>query len=84
VFKWSEEPDDLDYLVAVADRVNRLRAVGYPAPRYLTPLAIPGAVVVLQEAMSGRCDDDLIRTALRLNDPQAGQGDQPSVVGGTF
>jgi hypothetical protein len=79
VFKWSDDWADLDYFSAVRTRVTRLRAVGYPAPRYLPPLAVDGGVVLLQEAVAGRwrddVGDDLVSTAFRLNDLQARQGD---------
>ncbi len=76
VFKWSEAPDDFAYLEAVADRVTRLRASGYPAPRYLHPFSVDGGVVLFQEAVLGQWRDDvghdLASTVLRLNDLQAG------------
>jgi aminoglycoside phosphotransferase (APT) family kinase protein len=75
VFKWSDDADDLPHLVAVTERVGRLRAAGYPVPRYLTPFLVEGGVVLFQQAMPGQwrddVDRDLVETAVRLNDLQA-------------
>jgi Phosphotransferase enzyme family len=79
VFKWSEDADDLAYFASVVDRVTRLRAAGYPAPRYLPPFSIDGGVALFQDAVPGRwrddVGDDLVSTVLGLNDLQAGRGD---------
>jgi hypothetical protein len=37
VFKWFEGVSDGDRRMRIPDRVERLRARGYPAPRYLSP-----------------------------------------------
>ena len=80
VFKWSEDPGRLGELSRMVERVERLRAKGYPAPRYHLPVAFDGGVAVFQDAVDGEWRDDidagLVETALMLNDMQAGGADQ--------
>src|SRR5579884_485917 len=79
VFKWSEDVASLADLARVADRVERLRVKGYPAPRYYSPVDFDGGVVIFQDAVEGAWSDDvdesLVDAVLELNDLQAGEAD---------
>jgi hypothetical protein len=79
VFKWSTDLGDADRLALVVSRVNAMRAIGYPAPEHLPPLAIRGGIVVLQVAVDGEWHDDvdldLAGEVLRLNEIQRGHSD---------
>lgn len=78
VFKWVEDPARLEELARVVERVERLRAKGYPAPRHHPPLPFDGGVALFQDAAEGTWRDDvdapLIDDFLALNDLQAGEG----------
>jgi len=81
VFKWSEDPVRLADLARAADRVERLRGKGYPAPRYYAPMPFDGGVAIFQDAVDGAWSDDvddgLVDAILALNDLQAGEADEP-------
>src|SRR5262249_29692611 len=78
VLKWFAEPL-AGRLGRVVRQVSSLREVGYPAPEHLPPLAISGAVVVIQEAVRGMWRDDvgdsLVDQVLRLNELQGGRAE---------
>jgi hypothetical protein len=80
VVKWSPSPAIAERWAVAADRVERLRAAGYPAPRYWPPLAFPGGALVVQAAVPGTAHDEhvdlsLLDAVLALNRRQAGLGD---------
>jgi aminoglycoside phosphotransferase (APT) family kinase protein len=78
VFKWSDRPERADDWARAVERVERLRAIGYPAPRYYAPFAFPGGVVVMQEAVPGSSQDQvghgLVESIAALNRVQEGGG----------
>jgi Ser/Thr protein kinase RdoA (MazF antagonist) len=51
---WPGDDGDLAYVQAAAERVDRLRARGYPAPRYVLISHLDGVVLVIQELLDGR------------------------------
>jgi hypothetical protein len=59
--------------------VDRLRARGYPIPRYVIADDVGGATVMLQEYVDGTLSDDVsaatVKTLLALNGRQVGEGD---------
>jgi hypothetical protein len=63
----------------VAERVQRLGEKGNLAPHYYSPMTFDGGVALFQDAVPGawsdEVDDELIETALTLNDLQADEGD---------
>jgi Phosphotransferase enzyme family len=75
VFKWSDDPRDAGYFASIQGRVQRLADRGYPVPCYLTPIVVPGGVVLFQVAVPGTWRDDvdvpLVATAVRLVEMQA-------------
>jgi hypothetical protein len=79
VFKWSDEPSDVGYFEGIVYRVGLLRQVGYPVPRYLAPVALPGGAVIVQEAVDGgwsdEVDHELLDAILSINDLQGGHTD---------
>jgi hypothetical protein len=79
VFKCSESHSSTQEFALVAERVQRLRDKGYLAPRYYSPATFDGGVALFQDAVPGawsdEVDDELIETALTLNDLQADEGD---------
>ncbi len=79
VFKWTDDPAYYDELARVVGRVLRLRAKGFPAPRYHPPLAVDGGVIVFQDAVAGEAYDvvghALLDVIFDLNDMQAGEAD---------
>ena len=66
------------WATAVVECIERLRANGYPAPRYLAPFDLDGSVVLVQERARGQWSDDvdssLVTKLLSVNDLQAGLG----------
>ena len=68
----------LDWATEMVGRVERLRANGYPASRYLAPLELDGSVVLLQEKAEGGwsdlVDDRCLERVLSISDRQAGLG----------
>jgi hypothetical protein len=79
VFKWVEDLERLDGLTTMVERVERLRAKGYPAPRYHSPVVVSGGVVLFQDAVEGHWQDEvdqaLVDDVLELIELQAGEGD---------
>jgi aminoglycoside phosphotransferase (APT) family kinase protein len=79
VVKWSDNRPDLASFRRIVDRVERLRAIGYPAPAHQPPFLVDGGVVLVQDEVSGRWRDDvpdeLVGTVVALNDLQKGQAD---------
>jgi Ser/Thr protein kinase RdoA (MazF antagonist) len=51
---WPGDDGDLAYVEAAAERVDRLRVRGYPAPRYVLISQFDGVVLVIQELLDGR------------------------------
>jgi len=78
VFKWFDDPVELNRLNAMVERLSRLRAKGYLLPRYLAPIRVEGGVVLIQDAVPGAWRDDvnsgLVEAVVTLNDLQAGEG----------
>jgi hypothetical protein len=62
--------------------VDRLRARGYPIPRYVIADDVGGATVMLQEYVDGTLSDEVsaatVKTLLALNGRQVGEGDAES------
>ena len=62
--------------------VERLRARGYPIPRYVIADDLGGVTVMLQEYVDGTVSDDVsaatVETLLELNGLQVGEGDGES------
>jgi hypothetical protein len=63
VLKWWPSFDgDLAYVEAAAERVDRLRLRGYPAPQYVLISRLEGVVLVIQELLDGRPPQTLLPT----------------------
>lgn len=58
VMKWSERSGALTDLAVTVEWLRQLHRSGFPMPRYEQPIAIDGAVVVVQERIDhGRAED---------------------------
>jgi aminoglycoside phosphotransferase (APT) family kinase protein len=86
VLKWQVGTELPAALTGVASLTERLRAVGYPAPRYrLVGLAADlGVVYSVQETLpgaplGGRLDDAIVEQLLALNDRQRGRTEVASI-----
>lgn len=79
VLKCYERPGALSTLERVAVTVERLRALGHPAPEYRLVGTVPGAAVTLQCLLPGDPLDDLTPSAVarlvEVNALQTGQAD---------
>jgi hypothetical protein len=51
---WPGDDGDLAHVEAAAERVDRLRLRGYPAPQYILISQLDGVVLVIQELLDGR------------------------------
>lgn len=78
VFKWFEGASDGDWRLRIPDRAERLRARGYPAPRYLASIPSGDILALLQERVQGECSDEvdqaLVDRVVAINDLQRDQG----------
>jgi hypothetical protein len=78
VFKWFDDVTDDDWRLRIPARIERLRAKGYPAPRYLPPVIIDGGAVLIQEWVPGSWSDFVdqrtLDRVLVINEMQRGEG----------
>jgi hypothetical protein len=77
VLKWSMGDNKIERLRLAGAVTERLRSLGYPAPRYCFVGNIAGASYSIQEALPGvplgRCTPELLPRLLDLNTLQVGQ-----------